>query len=69
MGAIEITEADPLDPPVRELVEHHLVFGRSFTPLEDAHALEVEELLEPITSKSWISPSISLTAHCRFDVA
>jgi putative acetyltransferase len=47
VGAIEITVADPREPGVRELVERHLVFGRSFTPLEDAHALEVEELLDP----------------------
>jgi putative acetyltransferase len=47
VGAIEITVADPREAGVRELVERHLVFGRSFTPLEDAHALEVEQLLEP----------------------
>jgi putative acetyltransferase len=43
----EIERADPVDPPVRELVERHLRFGRSFTPLEDAHALEVDELVDP----------------------
>jgi putative acetyltransferase len=43
----EIESADPLAPPVRELVERHLTFGRSFTPLEDAHALEVDELVDP----------------------
>jgi putative acetyltransferase len=47
VGAIEINEADPREPGVRELVERHLLFGRSFTPREDAHALEVEELLDP----------------------
>jgi putative acetyltransferase len=47
VGAIAISVADPLDPDVRALVETHLTFGRSFTPLEDAHALEVEELLDP----------------------
>jgi putative acetyltransferase len=47
MGAIEITAADPREAGVRELVERHLAFGRSFTPREDAHALEVEQLLEP----------------------
>jgi putative acetyltransferase len=43
----EIARADPRDERVRELVERHLTFGRSFTPLEDAHALEVDELLDP----------------------
>jgi putative acetyltransferase len=47
VAAIQITEADPLDRRVRELIETHLVFGRSFTPPEDAHALEVDELLDP----------------------
>jgi putative acetyltransferase len=47
MPDFEITQADPRDSHVRALVERHLVFGRSFTPLEDAHALEVEELLDP----------------------
>jgi len=43
----EITQANPRDARVRALVERHLAFGRSFTPLEDAHALEVDELLDP----------------------
>jgi putative acetyltransferase len=43
----EIERADPRDERVRELVERHLAFGRSFTPLEDAHALEVDELIDP----------------------
>jgi putative acetyltransferase len=47
MTGIEIAKADPRDERVRELVERHLVFGRSFTPREDAHALEVEELVDP----------------------
>lgn len=47
MGDFQITEADPRDARVRALVERHLTFGRSFTPLEDAHALEVDELLDP----------------------
>jgi putative acetyltransferase len=42
-----IAAADPRDPAVRALVETHLEFGRSMTAPEDAHALEVEELLEP----------------------
>jgi putative acetyltransferase len=44
---LRIAEADPREAGVRELVERHLAFGRSFTPLEDAHALAVEELLDP----------------------
>jgi putative acetyltransferase len=43
----EIQLADPRDARVRELVERHLTFGRSFTPPEDAHALEVDELVDP----------------------
>lgn len=44
---ITIAPADPREPAVRALVETHLAFGRAMTPPEDAHALEVEELLEP----------------------
>jgi putative acetyltransferase len=44
---LRIARADPRDERVRALVERHLAFGRSFTPLEDAHALEVDELLDP----------------------
>ena len=47
MSDCEITEADPRDESVRALIERHLTFGRSFTPPEDAHALEVDELLDP----------------------
>jgi len=47
VDGFEIARADPRDEQVRALVERHLTFGRSFTPLEDAHALEVDELLDP----------------------
>jgi putative acetyltransferase len=47
VNGFQIAEADPRNPHVRALVERHLTFGRSFTPLEDAHALEVDELLDP----------------------
>lgn len=47
MSDFKIERADPRDARVRELVERHLTFGRSFTPLEDAHALEVDELADP----------------------
>jgi putative acetyltransferase len=45
--AFEIARADPREDAVRALVERHLTFGRSFTPPEDAHALEADELLDP----------------------
>jgi putative acetyltransferase len=47
VNGFEIATADPRDERVRLLVERHLKFGRSFTPLEYAHALEVDELLDP----------------------
>ncbi len=47
MDGFEIDRADPRDERVRDLVERHLTFGRSFTPIEDAHALRVDELLDP----------------------
>lgn len=46
-STFRIAEADPLDGRVRALIERHLTFGRSFTPIEHAHALEVEQLLDP----------------------
>ncbi len=45
--SLRIAEADPRDERVRALVETHLTFGRSFTPPEDAHALEPDELNDP----------------------
>src|SRR5215213_3758156 len=47
MDAGDIAIDDPRDPPVRELLERHLAFARSTTPLEDVHALEVDALAEP----------------------
>jgi putative acetyltransferase len=47
VDGFEIQMADPRDPQVRALVDRHLEFGRSFTPLEHAHALEADELLDP----------------------
>jgi putative acetyltransferase len=38
---------NPAVDDVRQLVERHLQFGRSQTPAEDAHALEVDGLLDP----------------------
>lgn len=46
MDGLTIARADPLDPPVRALIDRQLSFGRSFTPPEFAHALEVEELVD-----------------------
>jgi putative acetyltransferase len=44
---LEITGVDPRTADVRRLVERHLVFGRSNSPPEDAHALEIDQLLDP----------------------
>jgi putative acetyltransferase len=47
MDELDIAIADPRTDDVRKLVEHHLKFGRLHSPLHDAHALEVDELLDP----------------------
>lgn len=47
MDELEIAIADPRLDDVRQLVEHHLKFGRSHNPPQDAHALEVDSLLDP----------------------
>jgi putative acetyltransferase len=44
---LEIAVADPRAGDVRRLIERHLQFGRSHSPPQDAHALAVEELLDP----------------------
>ena len=38
---------DPRAPDVRRLLEAHLAFARGQTPPEDAHAMDVDELLDP----------------------
>jgi putative acetyltransferase len=43
----EISIDDPGAPDVRRLLAVHLTFARAQTPPEDAHAMEVEELLDP----------------------
>ena len=43
----EISIDDPRAPDVSRLLEVHLAFARAPTPPEDAHALEVDELLDP----------------------
>jgi NADPH:quinone reductase-like Zn-dependent oxidoreductase/GNAT superfamily N-acetyltransferase len=43
----EITLDDPRADDVRRLLERHLTFARSQTPPEDAHALDLEGLLDP----------------------
>ena len=43
----EIRLADPLDDDVARLIRRHLEFGRASSPPEDAHALEVDDLLNP----------------------
>lgn len=42
-----IAVENPREDDVRRLVERHLQFGRSHSPPEDAHALEVDGLLDP----------------------
>lgn len=44
MDELDIAIADPRIDDVRELVEHHLKFGRLYSPPQDAHALEVDDL-------------------------
>ena len=47
MDEFDIAIADPRIDDVRQLVEHHLKFGRLHSPPHDAHALEVDDLLDP----------------------
>jgi putative acetyltransferase len=47
VDTFEIRTADPLDEDVSGLVRLHLEFGRASSPPEDAHALEIDELLDP----------------------
>lgn len=47
MDDSDIGIADPRADDVRRLIERHLAFGRSHSPLEDAHALDVDRLLDP----------------------
>jgi putative acetyltransferase len=44
---LDIGIADPRTDDVRQLIELHLQFGRSHSPPQDAHALEVDGLLDP----------------------
>ena len=43
----EITIDDPRADDIRELLARHLSFARLHTPPEDAHALDVDDLVEP----------------------
>jgi len=47
MDKFDIAIADPRVDDVRQLVEHHLKFGRLHSPPRDAHALEIDGLLDP----------------------
>ena len=47
MNGGEITIDDPGAPDVRRLLAAHLAFARALTPAEDAHALDVDGLLDP----------------------
>ena len=46
MGAGQIALDDPRAPDVRRLLKAHLAFARGQTPPEDAHAMDVDELLD-----------------------
>jgi putative acetyltransferase len=47
VGDSEISIDDPRAPDVRRLLASHLAFARAPTPPEDAHALDVNGLLDP----------------------
>jgi putative acetyltransferase len=47
MSEGEISIDDPGAPDVRRLLRTHLTFARGQTPPEDAHALDVDGLLDP----------------------
>jgi putative acetyltransferase len=47
VGDSEISIDDPAAPDVRRLLATHLAFARAPTPPEDAHALDVDGLLDP----------------------
>ena len=49
--------ADRRIDDVRQLVEHHLKFGRLHSPPQDAHALEADGLLDPAVTL--------FSIHCR----
>jgi putative acetyltransferase len=44
---LDIAITDPRIDDVRHLVEHHLKFGRLHSPSQDAHALDIDGLLDP----------------------
>ena len=44
---LEIATEDPRSPDVEAMLATHLAFARGNTPPEDAHALELDGLLEP----------------------
>jgi putative acetyltransferase len=45
--ALVIAVDDPSADDVRELLERHLAFSQSVTPVEGVHALDVDGLLDP----------------------
>ncbi len=47
MPQVEIKIDDPRSGDVRALLERHLAFARSHSPPEDAHALDIDGLLDP----------------------
>jgi putative acetyltransferase len=50
MDELDMAIADPRIDDVRQLIEHHLKFGRLHSPPQDAHALEVDDLLDPVVT-------------------
>jgi putative acetyltransferase len=47
MDDFDIAIADPRIDDVRQLVERHLKFGRLHSPPRDAHAFQIDGLLDP----------------------
>jgi putative acetyltransferase len=59
---LEVAIADPRADDVRRLVERHLEYGRTHSPPEDAHALDVDGLLDPAMTLFSIRSSGELVA-------
>ncbi|MEM9801188.1 MAG: GNAT family N-acetyltransferase [Planctomycetota bacterium] len=50
MGTLVVAQDDPLASDVLELLSQHLSFARGHTPIDDAYALEAEELADASVS-------------------
>ncbi|HEY2630986.1 MAG TPA: GNAT family N-acetyltransferase [Solirubrobacteraceae bacterium] len=62
MDELKIVVADPTLDDVRGLVEHHMKFGRLHSPPQDAHALEIDDLLDPSVTLFSIRCRVELVA-------